>query len=145
MLKQQDNNNDVLDLATDISDIIDFTSTSRLLWAKLRLFLNSIQQSENWEVCSYKSMNWRLNVPIEDVQVGDSFYWTVYSSHSYVLYKPEEIGSILISGDQEEIERLNADLRRLKQNIDRGLLVESTMDTKVLFERFGKRDYTTLL
>ena len=66
-------------------------------------------------------------------------------SHRHGLYKPEEIRSVLISGDQEEIERLNADLRRLKQNFDRGLLVESTMDIKVLFERFGKRDHTTLL
>ena len=60
-------------------------------------------------------------------------------SHRHGLYKPEEIRSVLISGDQEEIEKINADLKRFKQNFDRGLLVQSTMDIKALFQRFGKR------
>ena len=75
-------------------------------WTKSKLCLNSIQQSENWEVCSYKSMNWWLNVLIEETQVSDRFYWIVYPSHSYVLYKPEEIRSVLISEDKEEIEKI---------------------------------------
>ena len=60
-------------------------------------------------------------------------------SHRHGLYKPEEIRSVLISGDREEIEELNANLKRFKQNFDRGLLVQSTLDIKALFQRFGKR------
>ena len=63
----------------------------------------------------------------------------MYPPHSHVSYKPEEFRSVLIYGDREEIERFNADLRRLKQNFDRGLLVQSAVDIKALFERFGKR------
>ena len=60
-------------------------------------------------------------------------------SHHHGLYKPEEIRSVLISRDREEIEELNANLKRFKQNFDRGLLVQSTVDIKALFQRFGKR------
>ena len=84
-------------------------------------------------------MNWWLNVLIEGTQVSDNFYWILYPSHSHVSYKLEGIRSALISEDREEIERLNADLRRFKQNFDRGLLVQSTVDIKALFQRFGKR------
>ena len=65
---------------------------------------------------------------------------SVSVSHRYEPYKPEEIRSVLISRDREEIKKLNADLRRFKQNFDRGLLVQSAVDIKSLFERFGKRE-----
>ena len=84
-------------------------------------------------------------MPIEGIQVSDNFYWIVYPSHSHISYKPEEIRSVLISRGREEIKRLNADLRQFKQNFDRGLLVQSVVVIKSLFERFGKRDQTTLL
>ena len=61
------------------------------------------------------------------------------ASHRHGSYKPEEIRTVLVSKDREEIEALNANLRRFKQNFDRGLLVQSAVDIKALFERFGKR------
>ena len=45
----------------------------------------------------------------------------VFMSHQ--VYESEEIRSVLISGDREAIEKLHTNMRRLKQNFDRGLLV----------------------
>ena len=136
MLKQQDtDNNDMLDLATDITDIIDFT----FVVSKIETIsqLNSM-------IGELRALLIQINELVtKRANRGNLGEWycllSVSASHRYGTYKPEEIRTVLISRDREEIETLNANLRRFKQNFDRGLLVQSAVDIKALFERFGKR------